>query len=35
MIKKKTNTTEQEKQGTIYSENIQIPISKGEITMHL
>lgn len=30
MIKKKTNTTEQEKQGTIYSENIQIPISKGE-----
>lgn len=30
MIKKKTNTTEQEKQGFIYSENIQIPISKEE-----
>lgn len=30
MFKKKTNTTEQEEQGIIYSENIQIPISKGE-----
>lgn len=30
MIKKKTNTTEQKEQGVIYSENIQIPISKGE-----
>lgn len=30
MLKKKTSTTEQEKQGFIYSENIQIPISKGE-----
>ena len=30
MIKKKTNTTEQEQQGIIYSANIQIPISKGE-----
>ena len=30
MFKNKTNTTEQEEQGIIYSENIQIPISKGE-----
>ena len=30
MIKKKTNNTEQEKQGVIYSENIQIPIKTGK-----
>lgn len=30
MLKKKTNTTEQEKQGVIYSENIQIPIRTGK-----
>lgn len=30
MIKKKTNTIEQEKQGVIYSENIQIPIRTGK-----
>lgn len=30
MIKRKVNTTEQGKQGVTYSENIQIPISKGE-----
>lgn len=28
MLKKKTNTTEQEKQGFIYSENIQIPMNQ-------
>lgn len=30
MIKRKVNTTKQGKQGVTYSENIQIPISKGE-----
>ena len=30
MIKKKTNTTEQEKRGVVYSENIQVPIRTGK-----